>query len=81
MLGGRLETTKYAKSGFTSENALEKDALKASVGANFTSPQFALSSKVSTEGQDKRETSRLDLSSEAMLSWTAKGGNTILCAK
>lgn len=81
VLGGRLEASKYAKSEFVTDNEKEKDKLKASVGANFSLPQFALGSKVSSEDQSGNEKGELDLSSEAMLSWTAKGGNTILCAK
>ncbi|KAF9697831.1 hypothetical protein EKO04_004229 [Ascochyta lentis] len=79
VLGGRLEATKFAKSEFVTDQEQEKDRLKASVGANFSSPQFFIGSKASTESQSGEDKSKLDLNSEAMLSWTAKGGNTILC--
>ena len=80
-LGGQLQSTKFAGS-LTELNDIQKqDALKSEMGINF-SAQYASGSfnygKQRQAGEHRQSGRELDIS---RLAWTARGGNSLLCAK
>jgi len=80
-LGGQLQNSQFASPIFFSKETDQRDALKASVAASFSSTYASGSSSYSHEKQsheNEKETKTSDLST---IAWTARGGNSLLSAK
>jgi len=80
-LGGRLESTKAADSSFSAENSSVKDALKASLGAAFSYGPASASANASMENQVGHDAGKNNQKASSAISYTARGGDTLLCAK
>ncbi|UPK92921.1 hypothetical protein LCI18_003856 [Fusarium solani-melongenae] len=80
LLGGRLESTKAADSFATSSSSTAKESFKASVGAAVSYGPAAASVKGSTESQTGQDKSSNNQRGNSAISFTARGGDTLLCA-
>lgn len=81
VLGGRLESTKAVDSSFSAENSSVKDAFKASLGAAVSYGPMSASASAGTETQDSHEGGSNKVKGNSAISYTARGGDTLLCAK
>ena len=81
VLGGRLESTKAADSQSNSANSSAKDALKASLGAALSYGPASASMNASTEDQTSNATNSGKQQGRSAISYTARGGDTLLCAE
>ena len=81
-LGGRLDATKFAKSDFDTEQNSEQDNFKTEIAISFSAAGiFSAGVKGGIETQQHDITASTNVISNSRLSWTATGGNTLLCAK
>ncbi|KAK5048993.1 hypothetical protein LTR84_005415 [Exophiala bonariae] len=79
-LGGQLQSSKFASSLFSSKESDQRDALKASVAMSFSSTYASGSASYSNENQSHENEKERKISDLATLAWTARGGNSLLCA-
>jgi hypothetical protein len=80
-LGGQLQSTKAASSLFAATETDKFDALKSSVAMSFSSLNASGSAKYEYETQDHENKKQQKTSEISKLAWTARGGDTRLCAK
>lgn len=80
-LGGRLHSTKAADSDFKASNTSEREALKASLGAAVSYGPAQFSAQAGLEDQSTQTGDKKSVSARSALSFTARGGDTLLCAK
>lgn len=81
MLGGRLESSKAADSQSSAANSSAKDAFKASLGAAFSYGPASASASATSEDQSSHETNANKQQGRSAISYTARGGDTLLCAE
>lgn len=81
MVGGRLESTKAADSFATAKSLSEKEAFKASLGAAVSYGPAAASLSASSETQTSHTQGSNNQQGNSALSFTARGGDTLLCAE
>ena len=81
ILGGRLESTKTADAQSSGKNSSAKDAFKASLGAAVSYGPASASMKVGTESQSNNLTNSDQQRGTSAISYTARGGDTLLCAE
>ena len=81
ILGGRLESSKAADSQSNAENSSAKDAFKASLGAALSYGPVSGSMSASVENQSSHATNAAKQQGRSAISYTARGGDTLLCAK
>ncbi|KAJ4193091.1 hypothetical protein NW767_010375 [Fusarium falciforme] len=80
LLGGRLESTKAADSFASASSSTAKEDFKASVGAAVSYGLGAASVKGSTETQTGHDQTSNNQRGNSAISFTARGGDTLLCA-
>lgn len=80
-LGGQLQSSKFASSILFEKETDQRDALKASVAASFSSTYASGSSSYSYEKQSHENEKERKISDLSTLAWTARGGNALFCAK
>ncbi|RTE84716.1 hypothetical protein BHE90_000713 [Fusarium euwallaceae] len=80
LLGGRLESTKAADSFASASTSTAKEDFKASVGAAVSFGPFAASVSGSTETQTGHDRGSNNQRGNSAISFTARGGDTLLCA-
>ena len=80
-LGGRLQSTKAADSDFKASNTSEREALKASLGAAVSYGPAQVSAQAGLENQSTQAGDKKSVGVRSALSFTARGGDTLLCAK
>lgn len=80
-LGGQLIATRAATSIAGTEDSQKRDAMKAAAAVSFSSTYVSgsVSASGETTSSSKEHTSNVD--STSSLGWSARGGNTLLCAK
>jgi hypothetical protein len=80
-LGGQLQSSKFAGSLTELKDIQKQDALKSEMGINFNA-QYASGS---INYGKQRQTGTQDFAGRGVdvssLAWTARGGNSLLCAK
>jgi hypothetical protein len=80
-LGGQLQSSKFAGSLTELKDIQKQDALKSEMGINFNA-QYASGS---INYGKQRQTGTQDFTGRGVdvssLAWTARGGNSLLCAK
>ncbi|KAL9073782.1 MAG: hypothetical protein Q9157_004607 [Trypethelium eluteriae] len=79
-LGGRLKCAKFADATFGSNDTERKEAMRVAMGAQFAGPSASANLNASNENQKVVTTSNDKKFSSSSLSWTACGGDTLLCA-
>ena len=79
-LGGQLTTSKAAASFASTKEEEKRDAMQAAVAASVETKVVSASASYSkgTETEDKRR--NMDIDSSSQLAWSARGGNSLLCA-
>jgi hypothetical protein len=80
-LGGQLQSSKFAGSMLSTTDSERADALKAAVGASFGAQYVSGSARYSRDTQRSSQNQERKMSDLSNLAWTARGGNTLLCAK
>ncbi|KAI3319476.1 hypothetical protein HD806DRAFT_260931 [Xylariaceae sp. AK1471] len=80
ILGGRLESTKAAKAIGSAQNQSDKDAFKASLGAAVSYGPVTASANTTSETQSSHATTSGVKEASSAISYTARGGDTLLCA-
>ncbi len=80
-LGGQLQSTKSAKASIFATEEDKTDAFKMAVAASFSCPFASASAKYSNETQVHVNKKGQQSSELSKLAWTARGGDTRLCAK
>ena len=80
-LGGQLQSSKAASAIFAADETDKFDALKAAVAVSFSSLYASGSAKYAYETQSHENIKEMKSSELSKLAWTARGGDTRLCAK
>ena len=80
-LGGQLYATRSASSNSQVTESEERDAMKMSAALSFSSPYVSGSASASRETSDALRAKTSGINNVSALSWSARGGNTLLCAK
>jgi hypothetical protein len=80
-LGGQMQSSRFASTMLTGSETLVQDALKAAVGASFGAQYASGSAKYTKETQKTTHQAQQTVLDLSNLAWSARGGNTLLCAK
>ena len=79
-LGGRLKSAKFADATFGSNDTERKEAMRVAMGAQFATPSVSANVNATNESQKVITKTNDTKFSSSSLTWTACGGDTLLCA-
>lgn len=79
-LGGQLTTSKAADSFASTTEEEKRDAMQAAVAASVETKAVSASASYSTGTETEKKQKAMNIDSSSHLAWSARGGNSLLCA-
>lgn len=79
-LGGQLTATKSAESIASTSETSKRDAMQQAAAVSVGFKVFSASTSVSRGSSQEEKSAASALANDSALAWSARGGNTLLCA-